>query len=144
MSSATFYNRRTKYCGMDASLMNRMNELEAENRRLKKMCADERLKAEIVRGRAQKIVRPSCRREMARMAVEQRSISIRRACRAFRISANCYRYQRKHSGENAEMAGWQAALTRAYRSSGFGLCFLYLRNVKGTAGTTSRSIGSRS
>ena len=33
---------------MDASLMSRMKELEEENRRLKKMYAEERLKAEIV------------------------------------------------------------------------------------------------
>ena len=47
MSSATFYKWRAKYGGMDASLMKRMKELEAENRRLKKMYAEERLKAEI-------------------------------------------------------------------------------------------------
>ena len=48
ISSATFYNWRAKYGGMDASMMARMKELEAENRRLKKMYAEERLKAEIV------------------------------------------------------------------------------------------------
>ena len=48
MSSATFYKWRAKYAGMDASLMARLKELEDENRRLKKMYADERLKAEIV------------------------------------------------------------------------------------------------
>ena len=48
MSSATFYKWRAKYGGMDASLMSRLKELEDENRRLKKMYAEERLKAEIV------------------------------------------------------------------------------------------------
>jgi len=48
MSSAAFYKWRSKYGGMDASLMKRMKELEAENRRLKKMYAEERLKAEII------------------------------------------------------------------------------------------------
>ena len=48
MSSATFYKWRARFGGMDASLMARMKELEAENRRLKKMYAEERLKAEIV------------------------------------------------------------------------------------------------
>ena len=37
MSSACFYQWRSKYGGMDASLMKRMKELEEENRRLKKM-----------------------------------------------------------------------------------------------------------
>jgi len=49
MSSATFYKWRAKYGGMDASLMARMKELERENRQLKKMYAEERLKAEIVK-----------------------------------------------------------------------------------------------
>jgi putative transposase len=48
ISSATFYKWRAKYGGMDASLMARLKELEEENRRLKKMYAEERLKAEIV------------------------------------------------------------------------------------------------
>ncbi len=48
ISNATFYKCRAKYGGMDASLMARMKELEDENRRLKKMYAEERLKAEIV------------------------------------------------------------------------------------------------
>lgn len=47
MSNATFYKWRAKFGGMDASLMARLKELEAENRRLKKMYAEERIKAEI-------------------------------------------------------------------------------------------------
>lgn len=47
ISSATFYKWRAKFGGMDASLMARMKELEEENRRLKKMYAEERIKAEI-------------------------------------------------------------------------------------------------
>ena len=48
ISSATFYKWRSKYGGMDTSMMARMKELEEENRRLKKMYAEERMKAEIV------------------------------------------------------------------------------------------------
>ena len=48
MSNATFYKWRAKYGGMDTSLMARLKELEAENTRLKKMYAEERLKAEII------------------------------------------------------------------------------------------------
>ena len=48
ISNATFYNWRSKYGGMDASLMARMKELEEENRCLKKMYAEERLKSEII------------------------------------------------------------------------------------------------
>ena len=47
MSTAMFYKWRAKFGGIDASMMKRLKELEAENARLKKMCAEERLKAEI-------------------------------------------------------------------------------------------------
>jgi putative transposase len=48
ISSATFYKWRSKFGGMDTSMMSRMKELEDENRRLKKMYLEEKLKAEIV------------------------------------------------------------------------------------------------
>jgi len=48
ISTATFYKWRAKYGGMDVSMMSRMKELEEENRRLKKMYLEEKLKAEIV------------------------------------------------------------------------------------------------
>lgn len=48
MSTATFYKWRAKYGGMDASMMARLKELEDENRRLKKMYAEERLKADVL------------------------------------------------------------------------------------------------
>jgi putative transposase len=49
MSNATFYKWRAKYGGMDASLITRLKELEAENNRLKKMYADVQLDALILR-----------------------------------------------------------------------------------------------
>lgn len=49
ISSATFYKWRSKYGGMDLPMITKLKELEAENTRLKKMYADERLKAEILR-----------------------------------------------------------------------------------------------
>ena len=48
ISTVTFYKWRAKYGGMDVSMMSRMKELEEENRRLKKMYLEEKLKAEIV------------------------------------------------------------------------------------------------
>ena len=77
------------------------------------------------------MVKPSHRREMAKQAVKDREISIRLACRIFDISETCYRYQAKNSQENDQIADWLLRLTQAYKNWGFGLCFLYLRNVKG-------------
>ena len=49
MSSASFYKWRAKYGGMDASMMSRMKELEAENARLKKMYADVHLQNDVIK-----------------------------------------------------------------------------------------------
>lgn len=48
ISSATFYKWRAKYDGMDTSMIAKLKELKVENARLKKMYAEERLKAEIL------------------------------------------------------------------------------------------------
>ena len=56
---------------------------------------------------------------------------IRLACEAFGISKTCYRYHAKLSGENALIADWLLRLTKTQRRWGFGLSYLYLRNVKG-------------
>ena len=68
---------------------------------------------------------------MAVTAVTQRSISVALACRTFGVSETCYRYTRKLDDENATIADLLVGLTQARRTWGFGLCFLYLRNVKG-------------
>ncbi|MFI3272603.1 MAG: IS3 family transposase [Pseudomonadota bacterium] len=136
MSSATFYKWRAKYGGMDASLMARMKELEQENRQLKKMYVDVQMQAEVLReALGKKLVKPSQRtnkkREMAKKAVQNKKLNIRQACKAFGISPSCYRYEAKLSDENALIAKWLIYLTQKKRNWGFGLCFLYLRNVKG-------------
>ena len=77
------------------------------------------------------MVRPCQRCEMAKKTVAERAISIRLACNIFQISETCYRYKRKLSAENIRIADWLIRLTDNQRNWGFGLCFLYLRNVKG-------------
>lgn len=47
IGNSTFYKWRAKYGGMDASMIARLKELEAENRQLKKMYAEERIKSEL-------------------------------------------------------------------------------------------------
>ena len=47
------------------------------------------------------------------------------------ISETCYRYERKFDDESAEIADWLVRLTTNRKTWGFGLCFLYQRNVKG-------------
>lgn len=70
---------------------------------------------------------------MAQRAVLERGVSIRLACATFSVSQSCYRYRAKLSDENAEIADWLLRITHNQRNWGFGLCFLFLRNVKGFA-----------
>jgi putative transposase len=67
---------------------------------------------------------------MAQEAIESHHISIKLACKAFCISETCFRYHPLLRDENDEIANWLIGLTHAHRNWGFGLCFLYLRNVK--------------
>ena len=76
------------------------------------------------------MVAPSRRKEMAKRAVSEFGVSIRQACRASRVSETCYRYTPKLSSDNAVIADWLLRLTTAHRKWGFGLCYLYLRNVQ--------------
>ena len=68
---------------------------------------------------------------MAKEVVTQRGVTIRMACQVFTVSESCYRYEAKTDEENQKIADWLLRLTDNNRNWGFGLCFLYLRNIKG-------------
>ena len=77
------------------------------------------------------MVRASERKVMAKEAMINYDVSISLICRTFTISETCYRYQPKLSDDNELIADLLLGLTQNQRNWGFGLCFLYLRNVKG-------------
>jgi len=49
MSNASFYKWRSKFGGMDASLISRMKVLEEENKRLKKMYAEKSMQNDLLK-----------------------------------------------------------------------------------------------
>lgn len=66
MRSVTFYRWRANYGGLDASLMSRIKAPEDENRHIKTMYTEERIKVQIVHeALTKKVVKPSRRTEMA-------------------------------------------------------------------------------
>lgn len=77
------------------------------------------------------MVKPSQRKEMAQQAVASKGVSIRLACNAFVVSEACYRYRAKLCSEDDKIADWLIRLTERDSDWGFGLCFDYLRKVKG-------------
>lgn len=70
---------------------------------------------------------------MTQCAVIHHGVSIRQACRIFLVSECCYRYTLLLSQENQLIADWLIRITDSQRNWGFGLRYLYLRNVKGFA-----------
>jgi putative transposase len=68
---------------------------------------------------------------MAQKAVSDQRLNIRQACEAYSISSCCFSYKQKLSAENARIADLLLDVSQSQRNWGFGLCFLYLRNVKG-------------
>lgn len=77
------------------------------------------------------MVKPSCRRDLARRAVLEKQVSIRLACVTFNISETCYRYQSLNNDENERIAELLMELTSNHKRWGFQMCFLHLRNVCG-------------
>lgn len=68
---------------------------------------------------------------MAKEVVAQGGVTVRVACQIFNVSESCYRYEAKRCSENEEIAKWLLSLTDNNRNWEFGLCYLFLRNVKG-------------
>ena len=79
------------------------------------------------------MVRPSSRCRMAKEVVSGKKLNIRQACDAFGISQTCYRYEKNLVSENEMISNLLIEITSKNRNWGFGLCFLYIRNVMGLA-----------
>lgn len=68
---------------------------------------------------------------MAKIVVHSKQASISVACKIFGISKSCFKYESKLQDENVLIADWLMRITDNQKNWGFGLCFLYLRNIKG-------------
>ena len=131
MSSATLYKWRAKYGGMDASLISEMKAMAEENRRPKRMFADVSMQNDLLKEALGKSDAASSTPGAGRKAVAIKGVSIALACRAFEVSETCYRYSPKLDDENEQIADLLLGLVKAKKTWGFGLCFLYMRNVQG-------------
>ena len=76
------------------------------------------------------MVTASERKVLAHEVVSTNKMSIALACRTFMISETCYRYTPILINANLKIADLLLDLTETKRNWGFGLYFLYLRNVK--------------
>ncbi len=76
ISEATFYNRRSRYGGMQVSDARRLKSLEDEKRRLKKLLAESMLDVATLKT----------------WAIEEKCYSQRRACGLVRLDPKTFRY----------------------------------------------------
>lgn len=108
--------------GVDASLLARLKELE-ENRRLKKMYAEEGLKVEIISEDLQKSCKAvSKTRDSKEFCCEMRANYLKFLCNSD-VGERCYQYCPKLSAENKQIAVW---LIRVMTN-----CFVSDRNLLG-------------
>ena len=77
------------------------------------------------------MVNPSQRKEVAKAAILEKKCTIKLACTAVGISENSYRYSKVFDQEHKQIEEWLIRITSWKKRWGFGLCFDYLRNVKG-------------
>lgn len=61
--------------------------------------------------------------------MKQKGIAVRKACEIFSISETCYRYRSYKRTEDQQIVKELLRLTKEHPHWGFGLCYLYLRNV---------------
>ena len=83
ISSATFYNWKAKFGGMDVSDAKRLKALEDENAKLKKLLAEQMLDAAALRELLSKMVGPAAKRAAVADLQEVMSLSERRPARSW-------------------------------------------------------------
>ncbi|EMX8464247.1 IS3 family transposase [Serratia marcescens] len=94
ISEASYYNRKAKYGGMEASDIKKMKDLEDDNRRLKQMFADLSLENRALKDVIEKKpLKPAIKRELVSYLTAQFAMSLRQACRTLSLSRTVYFYQ---------------------------------------------------
>ena len=98
ITEQTYYRWKAKYGGMELSEMQRLKQLEDENRRLKQIVAEQSSTFRGSRRSSQKSGRPH--RAAVGWLVDAQHTSLRRACRLVGLSTATWRYQRRGRVDN--------------------------------------------
>jgi len=115
ISTATFYNWKAKYGGLDVSEAKRLRALEDENARLKKLLADAMLDQAMLKELlGKKMVRPVDKRASVARLQSEFSVSQRRACRVIGADRTSMRYRTRRAPDTALRQPWR---TRAAASA---------------------------
>ncbi|WP_425404068.1 IS3 family transposase [Hwanghaeella sp.] len=94
ISEATFYKYKAKFGGMEVSDARRLKALEDENRRLKKLLAEQMLDNAILKDVAfKKMVTPGAKRDAVLHVQAAFEVSQRRACKVLAVDRSSVRYR---------------------------------------------------
>lgn len=122
ITEQTYYRWKAKYGGMELSEMQRLKQLEDENRRLKQIVAEQTLDIPGAQGgRRKKVVAPIARREAVGW-LQTRGTSLRRACRVVGLSTATWRYQPRRMPRMSPSWRDCRRMPRSGRASGIGGC----------------------
>jgi putative transposase len=101
ISAASYYQWKAKYGGLEVSEAQRLKQLEEENRKLKRIVADQSLDLMMLRDLVtKKMVGSAAQRAAVDHLMKAHQASERRACRLVGIARSTRRYQaRKRAGE---------------------------------------------
>lgn len=111
-------------------MMGRLKEHETENVRLTAEVCREPAEGRYPEGGPQKITRPSRRREAVQQRIANKTVSVPRVCDLISIREIDCRPDGGLKNESAEIFNRLIRLTSNHRNWRFGLCFLWLRNIK--------------
>jgi putative transposase len=101
MSDATYYNWKAKYAGMTVSELKRLKSLEAENRRLKQIVADQALDNLALKELTlKKLLTPEVKRRAVSHVRESLGLSLRKACLLVNLSTYVYHYRPKSNNDD--------------------------------------------
>ena len=93
ISDATFYNWKAKYGGMTVSEAARLQMLEDENRRLKKLLVESMLDVSTLKDLLGKLIRSADRCAAVEKLMADHGSSERRACRLIGVNRSAWQYE---------------------------------------------------
>jgi transposase InsO family protein len=126
ISTATLYNWKAKYGGMEVSEAKRLKQLEDENAKLKRLLADAVLDASALRELLAKNGRAAAQRDGVAHLRTALGLSERRACSIVGADRKMIRYRSRRPPET-ELRGRLRDLANARRRFGYRRLFILLR-----------------
>jgi len=98
ISEATFYHWKSKFGEMTASEAKKVNLLEQENRRLRRLLADATLDNETLKDfLRQEVANPQAKRAVVRTLTTNHDMAVSRACGLIGLSRSLFYYESKRA-----------------------------------------------